>query len=64
MNGLIAHAVIMDENRKLLILKRTMIKGGGKRIFWVDSGISREGALNRRKCLEMQPSGKQWRKSA
>lgn len=63
MNGLIAHAVVMDENRKLLILKRTMIKGE-KRIFWVDSGISREGALNRRKCLEMQPSGKQWRKSA
>ncbi len=28
MNGLIAHAVVMDENRKLLILKRTMIKGG------------------------------------
>lgn len=28
MNGLIAHAVVMDENRRLLILKRTMIKRG------------------------------------
>ncbi len=33
MNGLIAHAVIMDENRKLLILKRTMIKGGESEFF-------------------------------
>ena len=61
-NGLIAHAIVMDEEDRLLIIRRTMIKRG-KNNFLGGSGTFRAVRLNRKKCLGMQRFGRQWRRS-
>ena len=39
-NGLIAHAIVMDEEDRLLIIRRTMIKRGKNNFFRREVGHS------------------------